>query len=79
VTKLYRCKTKEVFVCEKIVGEEALTKRVNELMENGWSLATETVDGDFRIETFIVSEEDYKDTVYRIMGSAHICDRGGGL
>lgn len=77
--RLKRCKTVEVFVCEKVVGEEALMKRVNELMGLGWSLATEAVDGDFRVETFQVSEEEYKPTVYRIMGSAHVCQGQEGL
>ena len=77
--RLKRCKTREVFVCEKVVGEEALSKRVNELMDLGWSLATDTTDGDFKIETFLVPEEAYGETTYRIMGSAHVCAGHEGL
>jgi len=61
------------FLCELVMGEEALQKRVNELLRQGWDL-----EDDLLIETFKVDEQadeamPSKDTVYRIMGSAWSC------
>lgn len=80
MSQLKRCDAKQVFICEKIVGEEALTDRVNELMALGWELGDEKGEGDFVVETFLVSEESYNETTYRIMGAAYVCQcHGVGL